>query len=401
MKFKKIIIFANSFDNRSWSGNTLSGGDEILVNYIKFLQKKEIKIQIYTWEKGYKILTDNNVNKNLITTYNSFYFDKLGFTIFYLYRLIRIIFVSLNIRKINQNNNDSVVFAASDFLTDVIPSYITSYKNTVKMINALYLLAPNPFKKNNPYKNLSKIRGFMYWILQKISIRIILHKSSGVVVCSELVTKYLYKNFIKTNIFLLIHGGIDLNDLQKSMKKFGNKKKFYDACFFGRLHPQKGPVQMIEIWKKVVKLKPNAKLVIIGNGTEEKKIKSLIVNYNLSKNIELKGYLFGENKNKVLLSSKIMVHPAIYDTGGMAVCQGMSFGIPAISFDLEGLRYTYPKGMIKINCYNYTNFAEKIIKLLEDKEYYKKYSKDALILANGWGWKKRGQEFYDFLNVIG
>ena len=40
MKFKKIIIFANSFDNRSWTKNTLSGGDEILINYIKFLEKK-------------------------------------------------------------------------------------------------------------------------------------------------------------------------------------------------------------------------------------------------------------------------------------------------------------------------------------------------------------------------
>ena len=40
----------------------------------------------------------------------------------------------------------------------------------------------------------------------------------------------------------------------------------------------------------------------------------------MDRNVELKGFLFGENKNKVLLSSKIMVHPAIYDTGGMAVC---------------------------------------------------------------------------------
>ena len=66
MKFKKIIIFANSFDNRSWTKNTLSGGDEILINYIKFLEKKGIEIEIYTWKKGIKILTDNNININLI-----------------------------------------------------------------------------------------------------------------------------------------------------------------------------------------------------------------------------------------------------------------------------------------------------------------------------------------------
>ena len=225
-------------------------------------------------------------------------------------------------------------------------------------------------------------------------------KSSGVVVCSELVIEYLKNENIKTNNFLIIHGGLDLSDLRDSMKKFGDNNKIYDGCFFGRLHHQKGPLEMIEIWKKVINYKPNAKLAIIGNGTEEKKIRDLIFKYKMDRNVELKGYLFGENKNKVLLSSKIMVHPAIYDTGGMAVCQGMSYAIPAVSFDLEGLKYTYPKGMIKINCFNTDEFANKIIHLLNNKEEYEKYSKEALDLANSWGWENRGEEFYNFLNKI-
>ena len=400
MKFKKIIIFANSFDNRSWTKNTLSGGDEILINYIKFLEKKGIEIEIYTWKKGIKILTDNNININLIKAYNSYYFDKLGFGIFFLYRLIRIFFISLSVKKNLDKDNKTIIFSYSDFLTDVLPAFILSFKNNIKMINALYLLAPNPFEKNNPYKNFNKIHGIIFWILQRISIYFILKKSCGVVVCSELVIEYLKNENIKTNNFLIIHGGLDLTDLRDSMKKFGDNNKIYDGCFFGRLHPQKGPLEMIEIWKKVINYKPNAKLAIIGNGTEEKKIRDLIFKYKMDRNVELKGYLFGENKNKVLLSSKIMVHPAIYDTGGMAVCQGMSYAIPAISFDLEGLKYTYPKGMIKINCFNTNEFANKIIHLLNNKEEYEKYSKEALDLANSWGWENRGEEFYNFLNKI-
>ncbi len=400
MKFKKIIIFANSFDNRSWTGNTLSGGDEILINYIKFLQKKEIDIEIHTWKKGIKILSDNNINKNSIKAYNSYYFDKLGFTIFYLYRLIRIIIISLKIKKDIQNDKQTIVFSYSDFLTDVLPAYILKYKNNLKMITALYLLAPNPFDKYNPYKKFSKIYGFLYWLIQKISIKIILKNSNGVVACSELVIEYLKNRNIKTDNFLIIHGGINLTDLNNTKKKLGISKKIYDGCFFGRLHPQKGAVQIVEIWKKVVKIKPNAKLVIIGNGTEEKKVKDLIINYNLSRNIELKGFLFGEIKNKILLSSKIMVHPAIYDTGGMAVCQGMSYAIPAISFDLEGLKYTYPKGMVKIDCFNFELFANEIINLLDDNKYYNKYSNEAKLLAKSWGWDKRGEEFYNFSNKI-
>ena len=141
------------------------------------------------------------------------------------------------------------------------------------MINALYLLAPNPFKKNNPYKNFNKIHGIIFWILQKICINFILKKSCGVIVCSELVIEYLKNENIKTNNFLIIHGGLDLSDLRDSMKKFGDNNKIYDGCFFWKIASSKGPLEMIEIWKKVINYKPNAKLAIIGNGTEEKKLR--------------------------------------------------------------------------------------------------------------------------------
>ena len=400
MKFKKLIIFANSFDNRSWTGHGLSGGDEILINYIKFLEKKKIDIKIYTWQKGYDILTQNEINKDSIVTYKSFYFDRLGFIFFYFYRLIRIICISLGIKISSEDSNSTIIFSSSDFVTDTIPAYILSKKNNVKMISAFYLLAPNPFKGNNPYKKLAQIFSLFYWLLQKISIKIILNNSSGVVACSELAINYLNSKSPKKKKYLVIHGGLNLKQLNNSFKKYGNDNKIYDACFFGRLHPQKGPIEMIEIWKIVVKYKPLAKLAIIGNGTEEKKIKTLISEYNLNKNIDLKGYVFGEPKDKILLSSKIMAHPAIYDTGGMAVCQGMSFGNPAISFDLEGLKYTYPKGMIKIPCYDCENFAHEIIRLLDNKIYYNKFKKDAINLAESWDWEKRGNEFNLFLNSI-
>ena len=400
MKFKKLIIFANSFDNRSWTGHALSGGDEILINYIKFLEKQKIDIKIYTWQKGYEILTNNDINKDSIISYHSLYFDKLGFIAFYLYRLIRIIFISLGIKISSEDKNSTMIFSSSDFVTDIIPAYILSKKNKVKMISAFYLLAPNPFKGNSPYKNLAQIFSFFYWVLQKISIKITLNNSSGVVVCSELAINYLNSKSSKKIKYLIIHGGLDLKQLNKSFNKYGDDNKIYDACFFGRLHPQKGPVEMIKIWKIVVSFKPFAKLAIIGNGTEEKKIKTLISEYNMKKNIDLKGYVFGEPKDRILLSSKIMAHPAIYDTGGMAVCQGMSFGNPAVSFDLEGLKYTYPKGMVKIHCYDCEEFANEIIRLLDDKIYYNKFKKDAIELATSWGWDQRGKEFNIFLNSI-
>ena len=43
-------------------------------------------------------------------------------------------------------------------------------------------------------------------------------------------------------------------------------------------------------------------------------------------------------KEKIFTRTKILLHPAIYDTGGMAALECMSYGIPAISYDLKGLK---------------------------------------------------------------
>ena len=43
----------------------------------------------------------------------------------------------------------------------------------------------------------------------------------------------------------------------------------------------------------------------------------------------------------------MVVHPAIFDSGGMAAAEAMAWGLPGVSFDLPALKTYYPQGMIK------------------------------------------------------
>ena len=103
----------------------------------------------------------------------------------------------------------------------------------------------------------------------------------------------------------------------------------------------------------------------------------------------------GEKKYAIFQQSKIVVHPATYDSGGMASAEAMAWELPGISFDLEALKTYYPKGMIKIPQGNNKNFAEEIIKLLFNKEYYANLSKQARdLIIEKWSWDKRATEIF-------
>ncbi len=91
----------------------------------------------------------------------------------------------------------------------------------------------------------------------------------------------------------------------------------------------------------------------------------------------------------IFKSSRLVVYLVIYNSGGMVACEAMSCGLPGVSFDLEALKTYYPKGMIKVMCYDLDKFVDKVIQLMDDEALYCYMKADALAWANEWGWPKR------------
>lgn len=174
----------------------------------------------------------------------------------------------------------------------------------------------------------------------------------------------------------------------------GKFTKIYDAVFQGRFHPQKGVLELIDIWKKVVDRKPDAKLVMIGDGPLMKSVKLKVKSAKLENNIILKGYLFdGEDKYRIFSQSKIVVHPAFFDSGGMAAAEAMAFGLPCVGFNLESYKYYYPEGMEKVKVGDLAAFADKVMELLQNNNLYNRAAKQAQhLIGCNWSWDLRARQ---------
>jgi glycosyltransferase involved in cell wall biosynthesis len=154
-------------------------------------------------------------------------------------------------------------------------------------------------------------------------------------------------------------------------------------------------LELVDIWKLVTITLPSAKLAIIGDGQLESLLRDKIKINKLDKNIVLFGFKTGKAKFDIFKDSKIVVHPAIYDSGGMAAAEAMAWGLPGVSFDLEALKTYYPSGMLKSQKGDNASFANNILKLLDDKKLYQNTSNEALKLINEvWDWQKRSKRLY-------
>ena len=386
---KNLFIIAN------WmQGAALSGGDRIFIELAKRWGNK-LNVSLFVSKEGNQICCREGLNlaNQKIWASDIFSGNRLSDGV---YRTLNSIFHALRVTS----SQEDIILSSSDFMPDSLPAFIIKLRNPkVKWIASFYLFAPRPWKKNSPYKGTKRVIGLMYWLSQIPAYYMIKKFADLVFVTSQPDVNPFITKKRPANKVIVVQGGVDTSyarEYFKSREVTPIEERKYDACFVGRFHYQKGVLELIQIWREVCKKRSQCRLAMIGTGPLDQKIKRTINQLKIKDNIDLFGFMDGSDKFDVFKQSKIVVHPATYDSGGMAPAEAMAWGLPGVGFDLEALKTYYPKGMIKTRCFNMTEFAENIIHLLSNPNYYQMLSKEAVQLINEqWDWEKQAQNIFD------
>ena len=388
-----INIIANAMTR----SDSLSGGDRIFIECARRWAERGNIINIFTTEDGLKVCQGQslkNVNYFLLPSAR---FRVLG--IFYSY-IVRTIKACSKFFRISFE--DSIVYSSSDFWPDSIPAFVMKKRSkNSEWVACFYLFAPSPFRSSSEIdyrggRASLSLRNLAYYFSQQIAYWLIRRYADHIVVTNQLDKDIFVKSGVSPDRVIPVYGGVDI----KAISKTPSPQDFnYDGCFVGRLHPQKGPLELIRIWHLVCKVRPGAKLVLIGNGPLEYKVKNEIKRRGLEGNVDVLGYIDGEQKYNILKSSKVFLHTPVLDTGGMAAAEGMACGLPVVGFDLPGYEFCYPRGMLKAPIGDLEAFADLVLNLLHDEDLYHQTREDALEFVQGWDWDKKAEEILEVLKL--
>jgi len=146
----------------------------------------------------------------------------------------------------------------------------------------------------------------------------------------------------------------------------------------GRLSKEKGHMDLLKIYNKLVKDYPDWKLQIIGDGAERERIEKYIAKHHLENNVILHGFQGKEYIDKMLNESSIYLMTSYTESFGIVLIEAMSWGIPCIAFDsAEGAREIISSGengyLIKNR--NYLAMIQKIEDLINNPKVRKKLGK--------------------------
>jgi glycosyltransferase involved in cell wall biosynthesis len=376
----------------------LSGGDRIALESLKRWAAWGSVLTIFTSTSGQSryqryLQPSANVRYNVIKT-PAFRKNNLAtIALHTFFSLIKGIIAALRIRGLSTFD---IICSPSDFWPDSIPGWIMKMRNmNATWIASCFLFVPNPFSRESSYKGLRRFKGLLYYLSQKPVCLLIQKYADMVWVTNELDRwRFIDGKRLTTDNVVAIKGGVDAKTPLLIPEPIAKK---FDAIFIGRLVPEKGVLELIDAWKYVCEKKKDAKLAILGLGPLNNQIQNKIKQNGLFGNVKTFGFVDGVEKLKIIKESKVVVHPSIMDSGGMAACEAMACGLPGVSFDLESLKVYYPKGMFKVPCYDLKIFANTILKLLEDESFYQRLSKEAINFAKNWDWDKMAE---DTLNKV-
>jgi glycosyltransferase involved in cell wall biosynthesis len=296
----------------------------------------------------------------------------------------------------------TVVYSASDFLTDVLPAARLKRRfRRITWLASRFLFVPSPFKgwRRSYERGLSAPDPFLAvaGVYQRLAFSTIRRRADLFFITNETDRVHFTRRGVDSGRVLPVYGGVAFDEIASTPAQ----PLRYDGCFVGRISPQKGVLDLVDIWARVRARKPDARLALIGSGNArfEKELRDAVEARGLGDAIDLLGFLDGHEKHRVYKASRVFLHTSVHDNYGMAACEAMAAGVPAVLYDLPPLRIAYPQGCLRALRTDRQDFADAVLRLLDDRPTHERLSQEALAWARTQDWDLKAAKVLEFLRT--
>jgi len=242
------------------------------------------------------------------------------------------------------------------------------------------------------------------WVLKNIS-RFIINNTHHITVNSTFTKNLLLTIISKNNKKKIktIPMGIDQNRFFPA-KHNEMREKYHEEnllVYVGRLIDWKGVKYLIHGLKKVIKVYPSTKLIIIGRGPEKSELEKIVNKLGLIENIDFIGEIKNTDTPMYYCIADIFVIPSIMVNGhteglGVVTIEAMACGTAVVGSDIGGIPDVIKDGH---NGFLFPQkspdmIAKSIIKMLSNEKIKNKFINNGLkTVQEKFSWNVVSEKF--------
>lgn len=290
--------------------------------------------------------------------------------------LIWIIGVQLKSLSILRHVNPNVILVPNNTLPNLFSGYVSGIIFQVPICVVVHHIdtafsktSSKGFSLYGSYRNMeysklvSLVKTFAFYITLPM-----LKRAKRIIAVSNFTAKILKTYGVSGGKILVSGNAVDLDFISKVKPHLDEEE--IEGVFVGRIAKEKGIFDLLQVWSKVVRLKKNAKILIIGSGLELPFLKEKIVASGLEENVLVRGKCSDRELYSLLKSSKVFVFPSLFEGWGIAVAEALACGLPAVAYDIPALREVYGrfKGVYLVPIKDIRRMASTVLEILNLRE---------------------------------
>ncbi len=296
----KIVILSSNISNEAGG---YSESSFLLRNRLEKIKGNDVYLFGFWKSKFYKLnykLTDR------INIFSPGYIDIFPFSFKYFKKLFIIKPEILDIQGLWSST--SILSLLYHYLTK------TPYIVTPRGMLEKWALKQSFFKKK-----------FFYFFIEKFHLK----NATYLRATSDLEALTFKKLGFKKEKILNIPNSIKIPNFELNKKNKNKKKRL---LFLSRLHPKKGLVELLSVWKRIQDKHIDWELLICGfdENNYKKKILEIIKNLKLRRVI-LKDFVTGKDKEKIYYSSDLFILLSHSENFGLSIAEALSYQVPVIT----------------------------------------------------------------------
>lgn len=181
------------------------------------------------------------------------------------------------------------------------------------------------------------------------------------------------------------------HDVQLAIEPFNLMDTYPVTLSVGRLHPAKGHEYAILAWPHVLKKWPRARLLIVGDGEDEARLRRLADHPGLCDSIAFAGYR--TDLTALFSRADIFLRTSINEGVNLTTIQAMAAGLPVIGFQNPAPKEIINNGLsgLLVPLGDELALAKAIHQLSEDRSLKRKLGQEG---------RARVDSYYDIASVV-
>ena len=218
-----------------------------------------------------------------------------------------------------------------------------------------------------PLKYFIKHWGYRFVILLAIK------RAKKIITVSKYTKQQVIKQFkINPDRIHVTYEASDMKEMDSADPAILDKYKIIKPylLYVGNVYPHKNIERLLNAFKRIVKQKPNLKLVLVGKEDYfYKRIKREVDDLNLLGQVIFPGFVPDDDLKHIYKEASVYVFPSLEEGFGLPPLEAMSYGIPVVCSNTSCLPEVLGQAAHYFDPRSTEQIISSVNKVLDDHEY--------------------------------